>query len=289
VRSENISLGGRKNMSKELQIESISASVTYKPIGEASASVATIFSESNRKPDIYYYEVRGNRLYSLMYKKYLDELYTDAKNQIVIQKMQEWSSANKEGMAVWISPPDNKNLSCKITISTIWKGRNLNLIKNVARVVDLDNTQMLEFANLLTTYSVDPLDEISTPDDLVVKLIIIKDTEGTLKMIEKFTSQPEDWSKYKNTLKNAATLVKNYKKSKNRTVFNSKIRLNMGNYKLSCDLKTGTSEQTASVDKYGSLIVECPTCHRKNIRPFNQLIRRCKYCGSDAISCGHKH
>ena len=41
-------------------------------------------------------------------------------------------------------------------------------------------------------------------------------------------------------------------------------------------------------DSLGSRLVECPSCHRMNVRPKDKLITNCQHCGSDAIACGKK-
>lgn len=38
-------------------------------------------------------------------------------------------------------------------------------------------------------------------------------------------------------------------------------------------------------DKYGSRSFSCPECGKTNIRPENELLSNCQYCGSDKVSC----
>lgn len=38
-------------------------------------------------------------------------------------------------------------------------------------------------------------------------------------------------------------------------------------------------------DNFGSREVECPECRRINIRPENQLLKKCQHCGSARIAC----
>lgn len=54
---------------------------------------------------------------------------------------------------------------------------------------------------------------------------------------------------------------------------------------------SGTKKNPFSVvefgdaDKYGSLDVECPSCGETNRRELNQLLPKCKHCGSGKIAC----
>ncbi len=40
-------------------------------------------------------------------------------------------------------------------------------------------------------------------------------------------------------------------------------------------------------DKYGARSFTCPNCGMVNIRPQNELISCCQYCGSNEVSCSH--
>ncbi len=40
-------------------------------------------------------------------------------------------------------------------------------------------------------------------------------------------------------------------------------------------------------DKYGSRSFTCPNCGMVNVRPENELISCCQYCGSNEVSCSH--
>jgi DNA-directed RNA polymerase subunit RPC12/RpoP len=266
-------------MSKEFQLSVISNAVAGNVTRVAAAEMATVFSESNHKPDIYLYKIKGGRLWSPVYKMYLDQLQTGIADRIIIQQMRSWAINNSEGMAVWVSPPNNKDLECKITTSTILKEKFVN---NVGRNVDLSDKQILEVANLLIAYSINPLDEVKNLQEVSEKLIVVKDKQEVANIIERVTSQNEDWGEYKITLGRAAQMARNYKKSGSSIKLQEGIRANMGDHRLSCPTKP-----CHSVDRYGSREVSCPACGAINTRPFNQLLSRCQYCGSDKIACKH--
>ena len=38
-------------------------------------------------------------------------------------------------------------------------------------------------------------------------------------------------------------------------------------------------------DKYGSRTFECPSCHRTNERPYNELVPECQHCQSKDVAC----
>lgn len=40
-----------------------------------------------------------------------------------------------------------------------------------------------------------------------------------------------------------------------------------------------------SSDRYGSLEFDCPSCFKKNQRPYNELVTQCQHCGSESVAC----
>ncbi len=40
-----------------------------------------------------------------------------------------------------------------------------------------------------------------------------------------------------------------------------------------------------ATDRYGSREFKCPNCKMTNIRPENELLKKCQHCGSSAVSC----
>ena len=255
---------------------SVGTTSTSKNRNQAIVETASVIAESHHQTDLHNYLVKNGKLWSDTAKQLVEEVTLPGPDLKFLLKLQDWTNNNTEGMAVWVSPsPDSEHPDTKISAHEIWTGRYLKMLKKKEVLVNID---ALEFANALKMYSVDPLNKISSDDELREELIIITDKNEAISLIESVAPQENERENYKTMVKKSKTI---YDKNQDNPVgYAQELQQNAGNFKLGCE----TVKTVKSHDKFGSLEFNCPRCKAVNTRPVNVLLRNCQYCNAD-VTC----
>jgi aromatic ring-cleaving dioxygenase len=269
-------------MSKELNLEIDNLTSTWKLQTRCAAIVemASVLSESHGSCDVCTYEVRKGKLYSPTHKQYVEDVTQGVKDKRLVSQLQSWVNNNTNGLAVWISPPLAPDKpSTKIATFEIWTGRNLKFVKNKFNKVDLTEEEILGFANLLYTYSIDPVLGISTSEELRDKLIIIKDKNEVLDLIQQKFPDFNDRQSYKKHVLKSTELYEDSQKQP--TTFKKRLKKSLGKQSLTC-LTIGATTQEFNLG-IRTLRCTCKFCHARVDAQIYAGRIHCPACGRSRI------
>lgn len=242
---------------------------------QLKAEFESIHKETNRKPDTYPFTVQAEKLVDPNTNRPVEEFVGRGKEGAVFLKLQEWAIKNESGLAIWISPPLENVYPCaKVILSRIAYDIEGNKhILNSAITMDLSE----EIYN--SEYKRGTLYETEDKEENIIKV---------LSWIERKTHQKVETSESDNGQSEYYIRLINQGHSVDYVITEMQQSGYIGQASISCP--SGMSSESVfnvtgihSRDRYGSLEFECPSCKRKNTRPYGQLITNCQHCGENVM------
>ncbi len=221
------------------------------------AEITSAIAESQREPDIYFYNLRDGRLFSPTHHIPVIDSTTSPQDRNLIKQMESWARSNQVGTAIWISPPVEAGETCvKITTLEI-VGEAIKMIKNTSVLVDLSLEDLQRLIYYTLSFSINPLENL-TPKEARYRLIILRDRAIPPEIASFFNG---DWEEQKERIRKAVEISRSSKKEPHlaRIIFANYA----GSFSLSCPtVGIGTVYKTAEI---GARFLECtcPFCHLK--------------------------
>lgn len=265
----------------------------------AKSYVDSIHSETNRLEDNYFFWISKNGLIDPKTHDYLENLITPDSHwnpylglveYSILWQLNEWSKKPESKMSVWFSTelkaeneyPDNKIVIHTITESPSGQKKLENKMLifecprekafQIAKQLFPNQTKNLKTAEELRCLLLDVGNDVSITD-------ILNKVSLYIPIIEDYQPMTDDIRTY------IGELISQGEPSS--FVAQEMLRLKvLGPRSLGCaqsysDILNANSLFIRGKDQYGSLEFRCPSCDRKNTRPFGQLIPNCQHCGAD--------
>ncbi len=248
----------------------------------AIAETTSALSESNGGTDIYFYRLRGGVLYSSTHNIPVIESTTSQRDRDLIKQIESWANQNQEGLAVWVSPPQEVGeVSTKITLMRIISGNNYKMIENKSTLVDFKQEEINALIDYFLSCSATPQRYLST-DEARYSLIILAKKET-----EELTDQffPDDWKEQKARIKMALEINQKIHQGE---IISAGLELQgaLGDYSLSCPtIRGGMTLVPKSIPlEAGARYLECtcPFCHHKVKAKIEGGRIQCPACGKSA-------
>jgi len=243
-----------------------------------AAELISINKETNRKPDVYHFEVKNDLLIDPETQKHILDFINPGVEYKIAEKLQAWAVNNDDGLAWWISPR-NEEYPCEKII-----------IHNIAYTPDEEKV-VLNSAILFDA-------ELENPEELRKTFFTAEDTEENLSKIiawvGKVSGQQIDMSS-KQTIDNrgqAESFVKQIKSGVNPYLIIERMKKTnfLGNNPISCPLSSGFLDFTISrssvtnLSESGKFVKRCGQCGAV-INTFITKGYRCPYCGGIYEGC----
>ncbi len=222
------------------------------------AEITSAIAESQREPDIYFYNLRDGKLFSPTHHIPVIDSTTSPQDRNLIEQMESWAKNNQVGTAIWISPPTEAGeTSVKITILEI-VGEVRKMVKNtsVLVVLFLEDIQRTKYYTL--SFSINPLEDL-TPKEARYKLIILRDRAIPPEVASFFKG---GWEEQKERIRKAVEIAKASRK--NHDLAGIIFANYAGSFPLSCPtVGVGTIYNKSSEIGARFLECTCPFCHLK--------------------------
>jgi len=244
-------------------------------IAEATSTIA----ESNRQTDIYFYRLRDGILYSSTHNIPVVESAYSPKDRELIKQIENWATHNQEGLAVWISPPQEKGeVATKITLMRIIPG-NVKMIENKSAPVNLNQEETEALISYLLSCSASPEKQMSK-EEARYNLIILSRKEA-VELTEQFF--PDGWKKQKERIKKALEISQKINEGK-ITGASLELQKVLGKYPLSCPtIGMATIPKSGIVEPQARYLeCTCPFCHNKVRAKIEGGKIHCPACGRSA-------
>lgn len=228
------------------------------------AEITSVIAESHQKTDIYFYYLKEGVLHSPTHKIPVSESTKSQKDKDLIHQIESWANQNKEGYAIWVSPPQEEGeISTKLVLMRLISGKNYKMIENQSVLLDLDQEQIQSLVDFFVSCSVAPKNEISI-GEVRYSLIILYKKDEALNLLKQF--YPDGWEQQKTRIKEALKIQKTYSSRSDHSNLLS-LREVVGPHPLSCSLLgsniifNGTTVVREPHARY--LDCTCPFCHLK--------------------------
>lgn len=252
---------------------------SYTKRNGAVAEITSSLAESNRQTDIYFYRLRDGILYSSTHNIPVVESTYSPKDRELIKQIENWATHNQEGLAVWISPPQEKGeVATKITLMRIIPG-NVTMIENKSALVNLNQEETEALIAYLLSCSITPAKQLSREEARYQLIILFK--KEAVELIEQFF--PDSWEEQKTRIKKALEISQKINEGEITTA-RRELERTLGKYPLSCPTigivampKSGMVEPQA---RY--LECTCPFCHHKVRAKIEGGKIHCPACGRSA-------
>ncbi len=241
------------------------------------AEFESVSSETNRKPDVYCFEISESKLVDPNTQKPVENFVGGTIEKDVFLKLQEWAISNDEGAGLWISPPSEGIYPCaKVIISKIaydFSGK--KYILNSAITLDTNSIYNPE-------YKRGCFYKFADTEENVLKIVMWIEKKSNKKIENIDREQVHQMAIYYSTLYYQGYGVDYITNHMQETGF-------LGENSISCpssnnsiiSSKFSYTESFVGGDQYGELAFSCPVCGATNIRPFGQLISNCQSCGGN--------
>lgn len=241
------------------------------------AEVTSALAESQREPDVYYYYLKGGRLFSPTHHIPVIDSTISFQDRDLIRQMESWATKNQKGTAIWISPPTEPGeTQTKITILEI-VGKERKTVKNTSILADISPENLQNLTNYIVSFSINPLEEL-TPTKARYRLIILRDNQVPPEIQKLFNG---GWEEQKERIRKAVEIVRTSREKPHLAGITFKSYA--GGFSLSCPtIPTETVFKKSS--EMGARFLECicPFCHLKVIAKIEGGKIHCPVCQRSA-------
>jgi len=244
------------------------------------AEITSALAESQNQSDIYYYYLnKEGHLYSSTHKMEVAKSTASSREIDLINQIELWAKNNRKGMALWLSPPQEKGEeAAKMVILELSIHSDRKIIKNQSIVTQFkEEKEINELVALAASLSVNP-SFVPSPQETRYHLFILTDPNEAVANLEKF--YPDGWVEQKTRIKRAVTIT-------NQKTTGKKIRLfksYAGDKELSCATNSLLKRLVIFSREIGCRFLECtcPFCHSKVKAEIKNGQIHCPACGRTA-------
>ena len=268
----------------------------------AESYVDSIHRETNRLQDNYFFWVDTDGVVDPKTGDYLHNLITPDSHwnpylglveYSILWQIDSWGIKPNSKMSIWFSTeldseneyPDNKVVIHTITDSPAGQKK----IENKMLIFECSKEKAFQLAKQLFP---NQTANINTNEELRCQLLDVGDDVSVADILKVLSPYIPVVQNYKPMTEETRTYVGELISQGAHPSFVAQEMLRLkilGPHSLGCapsysDMLNANSLFLGGKDQYGSLEFKCPSCKRKNTRPFGQLIPNCQHCGAD-VSC----
>jgi len=267
-------------MSEREFVSDILSQSPFKTKSSLVAEITSALAESQGSSDIYYYYLnKEGHLYSSTHKMEVSRSTASIQEKDLINQIELWAKNNQKGVALWLSPPQEKGeKATKMVTLELSTHSGRKIIRNQSIITQLkEEKEIAKLTAFAASLSIDP-NFVPSLKETRYHLFILANPNNAITNLKKF--YPDGWAEQKTRIKKAATIT-----DQKTTIEKTRLfKFYAGDNELSCATNSLLKGSIIFSGEIGCRFLECtcPFCHSKVKAEIKNGQIHCPACGHTA-------